>query len=402
VDNNIYPPTFGGSMRAFYLFRSLAREAEVSVICAVKRRDRAPQSERIEGIDLQRVKPYHPALFHYLERLRIAPLFLAHGVYGRWPGPLLPPESRSGDVWQIDSIALTSLFEHAPSGALKVYSSQNVEAEWFERVGAPLMARRRWGRRLESIERRAVECADLVLAVSDQDREGFLERYGAPAEKVHVIENGFDDEGLRPPTAEEKSQARRELGLEEGRQLLFAGSDFPHNRRAVDDLFTHLVGRLGQLDARLLVVGEISGRYRERARHEGGGRVRCLSARPDLLPVLWASDVGLNPVTTGAGSNVKVPTYLGAGLPVLSTPFGMRGYERLDALVSQAPVEQFADRLEGNLRYDPALTGPLAEYSWRSLGSRVAHLYRQRVSSNRSEPGGAARPNRAGEARCAS
>lgn len=411
VDNNIFPPTFGGTVRSFYLYQNLARGAEVRVTCAVPRRDTAPGRERVDGIDLVRVKPYHPALFHYLEQLRLAPLFLAHGVYGRWPGKLLHGCDDGADIWQVDSIALTSLFDHAPSRALKVYSSQNVEAEWFQRVGSPLLARRHWGRRLEAIEGRAVKQADLVLAVSEDDRRGFIDRYGAGEDKVHVIENGYDSGGLRPPSPEEKTAARSDLGYGGDRVLLFAGSDFEHNRRAVDDLFAHLVPRLGELGCQLLLIGGIARRYRQRARAEGGERVRCLPPRPDLLPVLWACDVGLNPVTTGAGSNVKIPTYLGAGLPVLSTPFGVRGYERLSPYVAQAAVEGFADLLVAGVPYDPALAEPLAGYSWRSLAERMAGLYRERLSSSPVSTGesqdgaasrGAPRRSATGEAKCAS
>jgi hypothetical protein len=48
---------------------------------------------------------------------------------------------------------------------------------------------------------------------------------------------------------------------------------------------------------------------------------------PAVTPYFAAADAGLNPVVRGSGSNVKVFEYLAARLPVISTPFGMRGTE---------------------------------------------------------------------------
>jgi hypothetical protein len=71
--------------------------------------------------------------------------------------------------------------------------------------------------------------------------------------------------------------------------------------------------------------------------------------------------------------------YLGAGLPVLSTAFGVRGFGRLAACVAQAPVGEFAAALARGVAYDPAVAGPLAWYSWDAIGERLAAAYRRRL-----------------------
>jgi len=381
------PPSFGGSARVFHLCRALARCAETRVACVVGARSRAARREQVEGFDLTRVKPYHPMLTYYLERARLLPDFLSHAGYRRWPRPLLDALDPGADVWLVDHPVLESYQARAPRGALRVYAAHNVEAEWFERVGPPLPARRHWERRLADLERRAVDGSDLVVAVSDEDRDEFVRRYGAPAEKVAIAENGFDAGESRPPDAGERAAARRELGLGGARALLFVGSDYPHNRQAVAELFRHVVPRLAALDARLVVAGGAGAGFAERARREGGGRVLCLGPRRDLRPVLWAADVALHPVTTGAGSNLKLPLYLGAALPVLSTPFGARGFGRLAPHLALAPVAEFAAALARGVAYDPAVAGPLAWYEWGAVGARLAEVLRRR---------------RGGEAACAS
>ena len=153
ADKNIYPATFGSSVRILNLLKNLTPYADVRVTCAQTRREDSAPTEEVGALKIRRVRPYHPAVFYYLERARLAPLFLAYSVFRRWPQTMLSETSGSADVWQIDSLSLTGLFDRAPAHALKVYSSQNVETEWFERVGAPLIAKPHWTRVLAEIER---------------------------------------------------------------------------------------------------------------------------------------------------------------------------------------------------------------------------------------------------------
>lgn len=390
VDNNVYPAMFGLTVRVWNLYRGLAKNPRVEavrVVCALKSRERAVARETRDGVEVVRLKPWHPTIFAWLERTGVAPLFLAAEAYRRWPWPFARAMDRAADVVQIDSLNLVPLWRVAPPGALRVFGSQNVEAEWFERVGPGLARREMWARRLARLEREALETADLVLAVSRPDREQFVARYGIPAARVEVIENGFDAERIRPPTPDEKRGARAALGLgDEERGLLFLGSDFEHNRRAAEDLFRVLVPELAGFRARLYLVGDVAVRFRGRAETEGGGRVRAVPAQADLTPYLWGCDVGLNPITTGAGSNIKLPTYLAAGLEALSTPFGVRGFERLAPFVVQAELETFGDALARAL-VPPAPVDPgaraavLASYSWQAQADRLAGFFAERLAA---------------------
>jgi len=99
-------------------------------------------------------------------------------------------------------------------------------------------------------------------------------------------------------------------------------------------------------------------------------------ASPDLGALLAAADAGLNPVLSGGGSNVKLPTYLAAGLAVLSTPFGLRGHARLASAVIGVDRSQLADALRRRprgwaARGDQAPPA-LADHAWGTIGARLA------------------------------
>jgi len=385
VDNNVWPPRMGHTVRVWNLYKELGRISgveSVRVIAALKSRERGAGRERRDGVDIARIRPGHPSVFAWLERAGLAPLSLTAEGYRRWPGPFARAWDDGADVFQVDSLPLSPLLSHAPRGTLKVYGSQNVEMEWLERVGSDVARRPRWARFLARLEAEALALADLVVAVSADDKAAFVSRYGVDPAKVVVVDNGFDATGLRPPTEAEQAGARGALNLSPGeRGLVFVGTDFEHNRRAVDALFTHVVPRLGEIGARLWIVGDVSGAFRGRAAREGQGRVRAVPAQADLTPWLWGCDIGLNPVTTGAGSNVKLPTYLACGLDVVTTPFGARGFERLGPFVVRVPLEGFAAALAGPL---PARSGrdtALASYAWGTAARTLLDAYAVRLGA---------------------
>jgi glycosyltransferase involved in cell wall biosynthesis len=280
VDNNVWPPRMGVTVRVWNLYQGLTRRPEVaavSIVSALKSRERAVRREEREGVTIVRVKPWHPTLFAWLERAGVAPLSLVAEGHRRLPGLVARSFDANADVLEVDSLNLTPLLRVAGKGVLKVYGAQNVEAEWFERVGAAVSKRPGWAKKLADLEQEALDRADLVVAVSAADKESFIERYGTPGEKIAVVDNGFDAARLREPTAEEKVGARAALGLNgDERGLLFLGTDFAHNRQAAEDLFRVVVPRLEALDARLFLVGGVSASF-ARVRQVSSACARCPS-----------------------------------------------------------------------------------------------------------------------------
>src|SRR4029077_19852371 len=89
-----------------------------------------------------------------------------------------------------------------------------------------------------------------------------------------------------------------------------------------------------------------------------------------LAALLATADVALNPMLSGAGSNLKLATYLAAGVPVITTPLGARGSELVDgdtALI--CPAEMFPDAIVRVLD-DHALAERLAHQGRRLVKER--------------------------------
>ena len=63
---------------------------------------------------------------------------------------------------------------------------------------------------------------------------------------------------------------------------------------------------------------------------EEHGVLKATGRVPEIEPYFAAADFALNPMFSGAGTNVKMADFIAARLPILTTPFGARGFELED------------------------------------------------------------------------
>jgi len=380
TDVDMHPPVFGGAQRCFGLYRGLARRHAVRVLCVVPVRSRGANEERVDGVDIVRRRAWFTPVAWRLQQARLSPNFLAERGHRAGAAASLRALGGSPDVVMTD-LALAGVGERSPA-RLRVQHAHNVEYDHFLAAGPPLLARDYWARRLRALEAQAVGAADLVVAASDEDACRLQSLYGLRADRVLVAPNGYDETEIRRPAAEDRARARAALGIGEEECLcVFVGSDVPHNRAALAWLTDRVMPRLAGNGFRLLVIGRVASSL-------GARRESWLVARGEtrrLCDLLDAADVGLNPVLAGGGSNIKLPTYLAAGLAVVTTPHGVRGFAPLAPLVTVAGPEAFADAVRerpAGWARDPSAGTPAAvtAYAWGEIGERLGEAFVSRLA----------------------
>jgi hypothetical protein len=368
-DNDIRPPLFGATQRLYGLARGMATRMHVRALCVVPNRSRGANEEQADGIDILRVRSWHTSVAWWLERAGLAPFFTAEAGHRRRAEAYRAVLGEPPDVLMCD-LALTGLFPGA-GRALRVYHAHNVETERWRSVAPRVWGRERWGARLAEMERRAVRESDCCVACTEADAVTLRSLLGA--RDVIVAENGYDETQIAPPSANARARARATLGIAPDAYVAaFVGGDWAPNHEALAWLVDDVMPALASDGFVLLAVGAVAQRL-------GGRREPWLVARPaspDLGALLAAADAGLNPVVSGGGSNVKLPTYLAAGLAVLSTPFGLRGHARLTPAVTSVERGQLADALRRRPRgwaaRGEAAPPALADYAWGAIGARLA------------------------------
>jgi hypothetical protein len=355
----LWPPVHGGRVRAAGLAQGLAAA----------------------GADVTVLSPWHPrqhrgALGPSLEhRTHVLPANVLPAIAERVAPsqamlslePLALPRQllqRLGrfDVYQFEFCAQARWIDLVPEGAKVVYSAHNVERDYFSWSAERHVLRSAPARRLEALERSAVERADLVVTCTRADADRLASLYGP--HRSTVVANGTPAPAA-DAVAPLRASMRRQLGLRpDERAAIFVGGPAPHNREAVAFLATQVAPNLER--TRLVVAGAASDEVRgTRAAHRGD--VIRLGYVPDLEPLLAATDVGVNPVAFGSGSSLKVAGYLGSGLSVLATPAGARGFEHSGDSVKVVPREGFAEALE---RQRPRRTPP-ATPTWDQVGASL-------------------------------
>jgi len=199
--------------------------------------------------------------------------------------------------------------------------SHNLEHKLLEQGSA---RQRRFANWMRGVEGAAPQTYTDILACAEDDQTFFRAHDVRSQLRLPIVRCGVDPRlycfspGLRP-------HMRAELGLrDEDWVLVFSGSGFAPNVEAFQEIkeFCRAEAEfLAQSRVYILVVGSVS----SDAYHRGA--LIVTGPVPEVLPYFAASDAGINLVTRGSGSNVKLFEYLAARLPVISTVFGVRGTE---------------------------------------------------------------------------
>lgn len=367
----VLPTSAGGKIRIVQLARALCKlGVEVTIVAPYHVTQRRALAER-EAFTLCEV-PYPLLLLAFLLVDRPFPygsLISFHPGYRA----LLPVSLDSFDVCQFEHPAFVDLARLVPPSVPIVYSSQNVEFDYVSAESQPGIVRRVAGGRVRALEAQLVERAAHVFACTEGDGRRFGELYGVPMDRVSVLPNGVD---LAMVDAQRVSH-QRGMPNEPARfprRAIFAGSDVKHNREAVRAILTRIAPEL-EHEVEFVILGPCGRGFRG----AGGPNVR-FDPDQDLARYARPGTVALNPVIFGSGSSMKLLQFLAYGLTVISTPFGMRGFQDLAAWVVTADLDAFTNALRRELAVPNGLRERLARYEWNAVAADALQVYEALVA----------------------
>ena len=282
-------------------------------------------------------------------------------------------------------VSVLDAFAGRPQRPRVVYNAYNVETDLKRSMAVTYNHSHavKVGEITAEVEREAVRAADQVVCVTQADAERFQALFDLPGLPL-VVMNGAAVPDM--PRAASRSTPDPAGVLE----LIFIGSAHPPNTSALEEFVATTLPLLE--NCRLTVVGTVGDAFRSGARETRlpanlhlAGRVD--DAKKDRL--LARAHVAVNPVTVGGGSSLKVGDYLCAGLPIVTTRAGMRGFDLQDdrtVLVAElgAPFAAAIHRL----RAEPETWRRIAvageayarkALDWRVLGARMAETIAARA-----------------------
>jgi glycosyltransferase involved in cell wall biosynthesis len=213
---------------------------------------------------------------------------------------------------------------------LLVYDSQNCEYLVKKQILNNTLAGKWLVRLVRNVERRICLEADLILACSEEDKASFVNLYGVAEDKIAVVPNGVSVSEIKPAGASAARGAKDALKLNDKAVVLFIGSGYGPNTEGLSFIVDNLASELR--DCLFVVMGSVKDSYLQetgKAEEDLPPNVRlCGILDPQERNELYAaSDIAINPMFRGSGTNIKMLDYFAAGLPVVSTPVGARGIE---------------------------------------------------------------------------
>lgn len=241
-----------------------------------------------------------------------------------------------------------------------VYDAHNVEADRFRKMGRPLVATL-----IRLAERRLSRAANMVLTVSEQDRELMQMVHGVDS---LLLANGVNTRSMRPLG----DNASPETPLDSPYVLFFGGFDYPPNIEAARFLLEEVwpEAREAIPTIKLALVGRHPHDWMQG--HEG---VIVTGGVDDIVSVIQHAKVVVAPLFSGGGTRLKIVEALACGKDILATPFGAMGIADKDSpALHLAEPKQFARRLvelvKENDELSPinSLARELAgRYDWQTL-----------------------------------
>jgi glycosyltransferase involved in cell wall biosynthesis len=354
----VFPPESGGQLRTAGLIGALvSRGFDVTVYSMVGRK-RDYLSGKPSGTTQIREH-----LREYVDRGRLwaALQFLAYRLslppfWITWLLRLHKPRELRQLIASSDAVIVDFPFLYPAgrkAGRPVALNTHNVEAALWKSA---------WVRHLvATIERRAARNVQHVFCCAEGDRAFFASvQSGAP---TSLVPNGIDPERFRDLAAA-RAPLRASLGYTDGdRVLLFAASSFGPNVEALTWLEGFVAANqdlLARRNLHFLVVGSVSKQPYERARLKVVGMVDRVE------PYFAAADLGFNCVLRGSGTNLKMAEFIAAGLPIISSVSGMRGYDLLEGedCIAFTPDTLTAALSEHSLPDDPGKLSAMAKRAY--------------------------------------
>lgn len=393
------PPRGGGQLRAVHLYGGLTEQFDVEAVCLASSATPPAVREIAPGF-LERVVPMsgaHEAAEH--AETRHVGMPITDIVAGRLVRltPAYEEALKEASAGAVAAV-LAHPFLHpavqrvAPQLSV-VYDAHNCEIDLKSSMLPPGRHGDRMRELVRQVEGDAVRAARLVATVSTEDAEALVRAYGRSSAPVVVVPNGVDVAGTPFVEGDERRRNRARYiarmvaaGAVDSvdRIALFVGSWHMPNIEAGRSLL-HVAEQLPTV-----LFALVGG-------HGRGMQGVSLPSNVVLLDVvgdstkrllLRSSDVALNPVVTGSGTNLKLVEYAAAGIPVVSTPTGARGLDFRPGSLLLAEPSQFASAIATVLADDAAADAAAASarsdvelaYDWRAISAELLKAVREAVS----------------------
>lgn len=372
-----YPPTTGGELRYFHFYNELSKYYDVTLLSSTHPQPSIQIKEHSKTFK-EYLVPHEIEVHGDVNRKLKGKVGIEYSALVSAISSYIPNKHHevflelyeSSDIIIHDSPFMLGYdiflgMDNKP----RIYNSYNHEASLAEQMWDGVDAAK-YVNYFREIENKLVNKADLVFAVSDMDKSSFINSYMVNENKIKLAPNGIVPEEWLT-NIKQKEIIDRPI-------VLFIGSKHPPNYKAVDFIVNNLADQCKNIN--FIIAGECCKQFD----HIKKSNVKLLGIvdTQEKKRLFNIADLAINPMFSGGGTNLKVLEFLTAGIPLISTPMGVRGLGLINNkhFVS-AEEENFAAKLNdlvqnNTLRKKLSTDGKSyvdRNYSWKDIVKNFKH-----------------------------
>ena len=325
---SIYPPSAGGKIRIFYLYRKFSKDWLINITSLTWTTEEVKDKYISDNVKEKTVlfSRLHGRLDRFFfERVNVPITDAVLPLISRFSPAYRKEIARNNDADVL--IASHPFFAHEllrikKKEQMLIYEAHNVEYLLKKQMYPDNFWGRLLLRQVSRIEKIACHKADLVISVSDKEKDTLADLYDISKEKIAIIPNGVDCDDVKMRTEKQYKHAKEKL--ESSRPMaIFVGSAHIPNTKAAKSII-EMAKAVSGID--FLLVGGVCDELRD---EKLTSNVKLMGFVEDEQKndLYKAADIALNPMEDGSGSNLKIAEYFAAGIPCVTTPTGARGYD---------------------------------------------------------------------------
>lgn len=259
---------------------------------------------------------------------------------------------------------------------LRVYNSHNCEYELYKKLHAQAPSNHII-ELVRDVEVRLLKLAGLVTYCGDDDLPAFERLLRGKLPRAVFIPNGMT-----------KISVSKEKSNEKIKRAVFIGSGHLPNVQAAEFIVETLAPACPEVIFDIIGNCCPPGEYPANVVRHGVVETKLKSE------LIAAADIAINPMLGGSGSSLKILDFVAHGVPVLSTPIGMRGFDfqdGKDCLLAEAEefpkfLKKYANELEFlEMIGTSARRFALERYSWSAISNKFSNLIEEQLEKHKKD-----------------
>lgn len=340
----IYPPRGGGQNRIFYLYKEISKYVKVEIICLVGRNQNYRKTEISPDFFEIRVPKTknHEKKEIEIEKKAGIPITDIAMLYLYNETPQLKEEIKESSAtskYIITSHPYTYTLIKEIVNIPIIHESHNVEYNLKKQMLKDNTYNKKLLEKLFEVEKEACQNSFFTTVCSKDDAFVMEKLYNLDINKSIVVPNGVDLNTVPYISPQNRVELQTSYGLENKKIVLFIGSWHQPNIEAVEEIFL-LAEKLPEYN--FIILGSVEGYFSSHKKPKNVGFTGIVNDEEKEI-YLSITDIAINPMLTGSGTNLKMLDYMANGIPVISTNIGARGLDIPDGYIVKCDIKEFKD-----------------------------------------------------------